>query len=184
MAQLPPEEERFHKNCIAMVSLVQHCVRELNKAGHSSINDLTLSMASTVISSFDHTYLIQGFIENSHVECWDQIKKRDEDFFLKNASSIFKQLPVEQINLFADLFRIKDVNGNSVIPQADKDKLWAIFDAMIKICIKYVHRNRAPYSKLVDSATTNLYHNSFFDEVDVNYHATNWGLKLDFPAEY
>ena len=130
------------------------------------------------IQSFDDkNYLIQGFIENSHEKCWDSIKNRDEQFFVENAGNIFKYLPNDKVNLFKDLFITKDKYGNSVVSIELKNQLWKLFDAMIKISIKYIHKNRGPC--LMENGIP-AYKISFFPTVDVSYHAKNWQVILEF----
>ena len=180
--QAPPEEERFQKNAVVLCNLVQKCVQDLNKAGYNSISPLAVSMATTLVGSFDKNYLIQGFIDNSHKECWDQIKKHDEEFFTKNAGEIFKMLPTERVNLFKDLFLTRTPNGQPVVPQNSKDQMWDLFDALVKIAIKYIHRNRQPYSRDYNGELVHAYHASFYDEVDLSHHADVWKVKLDFPV--
>src|SRR5437868_5949819 len=141
-----PEEERFATNAKIMAQAVQESVQRLFNAGYKTVNPGLVAFAVTIISSFDKHYLIQGFIENSHATCWDSIKNRDEIFFVENVKDVFKYLPMDKVNLFKDLFCTKDVNGNNVVSQSLKDQLWNLFDAMIKISIKYVHKNRQAYS--------------------------------------
>jgi hypothetical protein len=181
-----PEEERFAKNTTIMAQAIQEGIKKLCDAGYQTVDPTIVALAVTVISSFNKHYLIQGFIENSHEKCWDSIKKRDENFFVENASDIFKYLPMDKVNLFKDLFLTKDKNGNSVISQSLKTQLWDLFDAMIKISIKYIHKNRAPYSYSTPNGMINAYGAQFFDEVDLDHHATVWELKdkLEFPPNY
>lgn len=179
-----PEEERFAKNTTIMAQAVHESVQKLFNAGYKTVDPTLVSIAVSVISAFDKHYLIQGFIENSHEKCWDGIKKRDEIFFVENASDIFRYLPMDKVNLFKDLFLTKDPQGNSVVSQSLKNQLWDLFDAMIKISIKYIHKNRCPYSYQTNDGLANAYGASFFDEVDLNKHASVWGVKLEFPPNY
>lgn len=179
-----PEEERFSKNTTIMAQAVHESVQKLFNAGYKTVDPTLVSIAVSVISAFDKHYLIQGFIENSHEKCWDGIKKRDEIFFVENASDIFRYLPMDKVNLFKDLFLTKDPQGNSVVPQSLKNQLWDLFDAMIKISIKYIHKNRCPYSYQTNDTLANAYGASFFDEVDLSKHASVWGVKLEFPPNY
>lgn len=170
------EEERFATNAKIMAQAVQESVQRLYNAGYKTVNPALVTLAVTIISSFDKHYLIQGFIENSHEKCWDSIKKRDEQFFIENVKDVFKYLPMDKVNLFKDLFCTKDANGNSVVSQSLKDQIWSLFDAMIKISIKYVHKGRQPYS----SDNVEKYGANFFEEVDLKYHSNNWKVILDF----
>ena len=179
-----PEEERFSKNTIIMAQAIHESVQKLYHGGYKTIDPTIVALAITVISSFDKHYLIQGFIENSHDKCWDSIKARNEIFFVDNASDIFKYLPMDKVNLFKDLFLTKDSTGKCVISQSFKDQLWELFDAMVKISIKYIHRGRDPYSYSGSQGVVNTYGSQFFDEVDLNYHSRVWNVKLEFPAKY
>lgn len=196
---LPPEEERFSTNVTIMAQAVAHAIRKLNQEGYNTVNPAIVDLAATIMGGFDKHYLIQGFIENSHQECWDYIKRRDEEYFIENISNVFKYLPMEHVNMFADLFRIKrpslDENGQpilndsgqqvmeSVIEKSIKDQIWDLFDTMIKICIKYVHKGREPYSYTAEDMTVaNAYNKEFYDNVDIPHHCEVWGVMLEFPA--
>lgn len=181
---LPPEEERFAKNATIMAQAVLEGVKCLYDAGYKTINPTTIELAVTVISAFNKHYLIQGFIENSHEKCWDNIKNRDEKFFIDNASSIFKYLPMDKVDLFKDLFLTTDAKGNSVVSQSLKNQLWSLFDTMIKISIKYIHKHRNPHSYFTDAGPRNAYGSSFFDEVNIAHHADVWKVQLEFHPNY
>lgn len=179
---IAPEEERFAKNTTIMAQAVHESVQKLYNSGYKTADPALIGLAVSVISSFDKHYLIQGFIETSHEKCWDAIKKRDEVFFAENASEIFRYLPMDKVNLFKDLFLTKDAQGVSVISQALKNQLWDLFDAMIKIAIKYIHKGRNPFSYSTPEGVHNTYGASFFDEVDLGHHTEVWKVKLEFPT--
>jgi hypothetical protein len=180
---VPPEEERFARNANIMAQLVHETVVQLNQAGYRTISPDLVSLAATIISGIEKHSLIQGFIGSSHHKCWDRIKVRDELFFVENASDIFSILPIEKVNLFKDLFLTTDANGNSVMPRALKDQLWDLFDTMVKISIKYVHKGRNPYSYATPEGVANAYAVSFMDDVDMAHHAPIWHIELDFPLK-
>ena len=179
-----PEHERFAANTTILAHAVYDGVKRLYDAGYQTIDPNVIAFAITVISAFDKHYLIQGFIENSHEYCWDNIKKRDESFFVSNAGNIFKYLPMDKVNLFKDLFTTRGPNGESIISQVLKDQIWKLFDTMITISIKYVHKGRAPYSYDTSDGPTNAYGVSFFDDVDIRHHSAVWNVSLDFPPNY
>jgi len=183
MTTLPEEEVRFSRNATILAQAIHESVEKLYNAGYQTVNPFIIQLASNMIGSFDKHYLIQGFIDNSHQVCWDNIKKRDEIFFCENSRDIFKYLPINQVNLFKDLFLTKDQNGNPVIKQSLKDQIWNLLDMMVKICIKYVHKHRDPYSHVVDDQVVNAYRTEFKPDVDIEYHSSIWGVKLEFPAD-
>lgn len=176
--QLAPEEERFYKNICVMGEAIHECVSTLYKKGYKTVDPKIISMALEIMSVFDKHFLIRGFIENSHSKCWDYVKKRDEVYFVQNSSDIFKYLPMDKINLFKDLFLTKDEQGVSVVPQALKDQIWSILDAMIKISIKYVHKHRIPYNN--PSGERGYNNPGFYPDLDLEWHKTNWGVVLDW----
>lgn len=178
---IPPEEERFATNTITMAQAVKDGVERLYNAGYRTIDPNMITMVVLVIQSFDKHYLIQGFIENSQQLCWGKIKERDETFFIENAGNIFKYLPTDKVNLFKDLYTTKDATGKCVVSQTLKDQIWDLFDAMIKISIKYVHKHRSPYSYATNDGIVNTYGAEFFEEVDLKNHSDLWNVKLDFP---
>lgn len=180
-----PEEERFAKNTTILAQAIQECIQKLYNAGYKTVDPSLVALAVSLISAFDKRHLIQGFIDNSHEYCWDQVKDRSEDFFVENASDVFKHLPMDKVNLFKDLFTTKDPQGVSVISQSLKNQIWDLFGAMIKISIKYIHRDRDPYSYQNENGElVHTYGASFYDEVDLHRHAKVWEVKLEFPMRY
>ena len=175
-----PEEQRFAKNAVVLGQAVLASITKLYNEGYQIVNPILVQIAVAAIGAYDPHGLIQGFIENSHEICWDAIKVRDETFFVENVGTIFKYLPTQEVNLFKDLYTTKDVTGKTVISEALKEQIWRLFDAMIKISIKYVHNNRVPY----EYNGVKGYRSSFFDNVDVEKHAATWGVALVYNKTY
>lgn len=183
-AGIPPEEERFFDNTKVMGEAILDGVKKLCNTGYNKISPLTIEGAMILISAYDKHVLIRSFIENSHEECWDMIKKRDEGFFINNAGNIFKKLNKDKVDFFKELFISRDANGNPVISQSLKDQIWDIFDSLIKISIKYVHKHRNPYSivsKNDEKVIQRAYGTPFYDDVDIGHHVRVWNMTLDFP---
>jgi len=178
-----PEEERFYKNTMVMAQAIYDSIKKLYDAGYKTVQPEMVDLTIRLISAFEKHYLIQEFITNTYDKCWDSIKIRNENFFLTNANDIFKHLPMNEINLFRDLFLTKDKNGKSVVSQNLKEELWDLFDTLIKICIKYIHKHRDPYSYSKNDEVVNCYGAIFFEEVDIDYHAKNWNIKLEYPPK-
>ena len=182
--QLPPEEERFAKYAGTMTEAVYESILTLFNAGYKTVDPQLVAFAGMLIKSLEKHQLIHGFISNSHIKCWDSIKRRNEQYFIENASDIFKYLPMDKVELFKDLFNTVDAYGSSVIAQETKDELWDLFDVMVKCAIKYVHKHRQPYSvRNSNGSITEYYGQSFFDEVDLHRHVKTWGLTLEFPLK-
>jgi hypothetical protein len=180
MNAIKPEEERFADTAIQLSKAIHYNITTLYNLGYKTIDPNVVLMVSNGILFFDKHQLIQGFIINSHSTCWEKIKERDEKFFIENANDIFKLIPAGEVNLFKDLFTTKDSNGNDIINQDIKTQIWKLFDAMVKICIKYIHKQRAPFSQKSNETIQYFYERSFFDEVDVRTHSEKWGIALEF----
>lgn len=174
-----PEADRFMDNTTILIEAIHESVTKLYNEGYKTVNPSIIFIAKCIIGGYNKDYLITGFIKNSHSTCWDSIKSRDEVYFAENSGEIFRYLPMDKVNLFKDLFTTKDRNGNSVVSEELKNEIWDIFDAMIKISIKYVHKNRQPYT---DSEENKCYSVEFLPDVDVEYHSSKWGLNLEFPS--
>lgn len=184
MSNIAPEEDRFARNAIILGECLHESIHKLYTAGHQTVNPDLVKFAVDVIRFFDKTQLIDGFILNSHEKCWDSIFRKDEKFFMDNANDVFAFLPTEKVNLFLDLFGAKDKDGKGVVSQEIKDQLWALFAAMTKIAIKYVHRKRSPYSYVNEHGTlVRAYGCPFYNEVNIGHHCDVWSLTLEFPAE-
>lgn len=182
MNNIKPEEERFSDTTIQLSKAIHYNITNLYNLGYKTIDPNVVSMVSQGIAFYDKHQLIMGFITNSHSMCWEKIKERDEQFFVENASSIFQHIPTgsDQINLFKDLFTTKDKNGVSIINQDLKNQIWKLFDAMIKISIKYIHRHRSPYSQKENEINQCFYERSFFNDVDIVKHSKIWSVTLEF----
>jgi hypothetical protein len=181
--QLPSEAERFSMNTVILAQAIYEGVINLYNKGYKTVDPLIVQIAIATITAFDKDYLIQGFIENSHEECWESIRLRNEDFFIENSGKVFQYLPIEKVNLFRDLVQTKDTNGNSVVPLDLKTSIWYLFHTLVKISIKYIHKGRGPHSyQDKNGQMIGAYTSEFFQEVNLIDHANNWGIKLDFPA--
>ena len=182
MNALKPEEERFSDTTIQLSKAIHYNVTNLYNLGYKTVEPGTVLLISKGIEFFDKHQLIMGFITNSHSLCWEKINQRDENFFVENANDIFQHIPsgTDQINLFKDLFTTKDEKGVSIINQDNKDQIWKLFDAMIKISIKYIHRHRSPFSQKGNETIECFYDRSFFDDVDLKKHSTMWKVTLEF----
>src|SRR5258708_32002548 len=162
---IPPEEERFRQNSINMAKAIHYGVDKLFKKGYKNVDPTMIAMVIVLLQQdkLNTHDLIKGFIKKSHKECWDKIKERDEKFFIINASNIFDFLPSSNISIFKDLYQTVDDNGNNIISQSLKDEIWIIFDALIKVSIKYIYKHKS----IED-----------FKNIDIDYHIQTWNIKI------
>jgi len=180
MNPIKPEEERFADTAAQLSKAIHYNITNLYNLGYKTIDPNVILLISNAILFYDKHQLIQGFITNSHIQCWDKIRDRDQQFFVDNAADIFKYLPSGEVNLFKDLFTTKDQNGNEIVDNDIKIQIWRLFDAMVKISIKYIHKNRAPFSQKENDVTINYYDRIFFDDVDIKKHSDLWKVTLEF----
>lgn len=178
MSLLPPEEERFYINVENICQIVYSGISKLERSGHKTVDLTLVSIGIAMIKSYNKHSLIQRFIDKTHFKCWESIRNRDENFFINNAGDIFSSLPVESVNIFRDLFSVKDKNGNSVISQGLKDDLWKNFEANIKISIKYIYYGRSKQASETPDFFTQQYGPTFYQDVDLETHIKNFKPKL------
>ena len=185
MTDIPSPEERFHHVVIDMTQLVYDLVNEADQRGHKIIKPNLVSMCGAFLNGYDKTKLIQTFIDYSHMN-WDQVCDNNEEFFIKNAGSIFKDLPMNGANNvepFKLLFTMVDDKNKPVIGVDDRKLLWEYFEAMVRICIKYIHANRKPLIKILESGEKRLaYSMKFFPYVQLEHHSKKWDVQLEFTS--
>ena len=183
MSSAPPEEERFNRNVLDLSDLVHELTTICWDEGCKDVNPVLIIGAKLFISSYDKIELIETFITYSW-EFWEEVKERNENFFLEHASAIFEHLPVDKGNIgaFKLLFTAEDRDGTYIIDQEDRDAVWDMFDSLVKICIKYVHRVRD--MKLLDtgSGMKPIYVNKKFYEIkNIRKLAKEWDIELLIP---
>jgi hypothetical protein len=177
----PNEEDRFHANINVMAQAIQESILQLHRRGYQTVDPNLVEVALTLILTLDKRDLMEGFIKGSHEKCWDSIKTRDEAFFVQNAESIFHFIPMTNVNLFRDLFLTKDSHGNNVISQELKDQIWTLFASLIKISIKFIHRERGPQTIVNGQDITRIYTLNYLPEVNLSRHSYIWEVVLPFP---
>lgn len=161
----PPEEVRFVSNAIGMAEAIYYELQKLHAAGLTTIEPNNVNMIIDLMKMIKNTVLIEEFISKSY-QHWDKIKEKEESFFLENAGDIFAFLPPERVKAFTNLFHTKDHNGKCIVRDKLKEILWNHLHGMVKICIQYVYKNK----KTIE--------NEVILSIDVQKHATTWGLKL------
>ena len=184
MEQNPPEEERFMTNVLDLTDLVHELATVCWSSGLKDVNPRLIMIAENFLESYDPVNLIEVFIQHSHTH-WTKVYNRDEDFFINNAHVIFQHLPVDtnSINAFRVFFEAKKSNGDYVIVQEDRDAIWDMFDTLIKICIKYVHRVRGIKLVKTENGIRPAYKLKKFPEIKVREQAKMWEIDLPIPGK-
>lgn len=163
--EMRPEEDRFQNNTIILGNVIMDTMMKLHNKGYKEIDLNIVNTANQMVKLIDKKYLIDSFIEKTHKTCWDRVKQRDELFFVDNINNIYSYLPMEKVEFFKKIFSSNDEKGNPIVPMDFRNKVWEIMEGMIKISIKYVHRER----KL---------NPGFLSQVDLDYHKNKWNVAL------
>lgn len=184
MEENPPEEERFITNVLDLTALVHELSTICWDAGRKDINPTMVAFAENYLEGYDSVELIDVFIRNSYMH-WHQIKDRNEIFFIKNAHVIFKNLPIDtsNINAFKLFFTAKDNNGNDIIEEDDRLAIWNIFESLVKICIKYVHRVRGVKLVSTPKGLRPAYIKKSYPKIKVRELAKTWEIDLRIPGQ-
>lgn len=184
MDKVPPEEERFKINVLDLTDLMHELATICWDAGRKDVDPNLIELAENYLDGYDSCNLIEVFIEHSYSH-WSQIKNRDETFFIKNAHTIFKNLPVssEHISAFRVFFEAKHDNGEYVICEDDRDAIWDIFTSLVKICIKYVHKVREITLVQTPAGLKPRYKYRRFDKINLSKLSKDWDVKLAIPGK-
>lgn len=173
---VPSEEERFRQNISDFTMLVRELLEDCSSRGKTTIDPNIITVAAAFIESYDPRTMITNFVHYSY-EFWDRISKREEVFFRENCVDVFKDIPMDHVNAFKELFSDE---GESIISQDDKDAMWDYFDSFIKICIKYIHRERGPKIRDIGQGPQKVYSKNVFPEVHLQNYAQVWDVKLEW----
>lgn len=178
---LPSHTDRFFMNMTEMSNLVYDLVYRINKMGYPVVSPELVQLATGILQSYDRRTLIEGFITSSQEKhgTWDKIFDKDETFMHENALGIFSNLPSHHVEAFKSILLLKDPNGNPLVDQVDRDNLWMFFHSYVKIAIKFIHDERKPYC----TGGQCRYAVKYFPEINLDYHAKKWGIKLPFPQK-
>lgn len=190
-----PEEVRFFANTKQLLGILRKHFEELNKNGYTTITTQKIDIGLAVFETMDKHYVIHRFIKFTHAN-WDQIHARNSDFFINNSSQVFSAMSKENFNILNELFTLKDAKGKPVVTEELKNLVLDFFSTMVKCSIKYIHKNRSPYS----FEGQNFYENEFLlfpslcavdannipiptiVPVNIDHHISMWKVKVDFPS--
>lgn len=179
----PTEEERFSTNMNDLSNLVHELTSKCWDNGHKEVNPTLIVLAQAYLNAMNKGQLMEVFITHSH-NFWEEIRERNENFFVEHSGEIFGKLPVEKGNIdaFKMLFTSKDSKGNSVIDEDDRDAIWSMFGSLVKISLKYIHRIRECH--IVENAEGKMvpkYKHNKFPEIKVRELAKKWDIVLVIP---
>ncbi len=184
MEQNPPEEERFITNVLDLTALIHDLATICWDAGRKDINPQLVAIAENYLEKYDPIKLIDVFIKYSYLH-WEQIRLHVDIFFIDNAHVIFQHLPVDtsKINAFKIFFTAVDDKGKNIISDEDIQAIWDIFESLVKICIKYIHRIRGVRLVSTEKGLRPAYINKKFPQIKVRELAKLWKIELPVPGQ-
>lgn len=175
----PPRPVMFKENIIQLFDVLIRIITPLHEQQITSINPTLLTFGKGFIKQFDPETIIDTFINKSHMH-WEKISERNDKFFIENANNIFGELPIGNVDIFADIFK-----SNNVEPD-DIEILWEFFDAFVGISILHVHDQREPYMKEVVDDNNNVkyvksYKNRVYMDIkNLNTLGNKFSVKLNW----
>lgn len=181
MSIKPPEEIQFSETLSGLISVVQDISERLSELGIETINADLLKLAAALVHAYDNKHeLVQSVIEYSY-EYWGKIKHKERNFFIENAGDIFSHLPSGHVQAFKKIFELKDEHGKYMVTEMEEEDLWAFFEALVRVSIRYVHRQRQPCLTRTRAGITMEYKNpDFMSYIDLERNAKEWDLELSF----
>jgi hypothetical protein len=120
--------------------LISELVNSAYQSGHKIVSPYLVNFAGFVLFKLDKDFLLKTFIEKSN-EHWEQIRVRDEEFFVHSAGKVFAGLPLDAVNSFKDLFLLRTPSGDRFVSEDDRDAMWDYFESLVRISIHYLQEH-------------------------------------------
>lgn len=145
MSFMPPVQ-RFRDNCVALAT---YCASLVDGARNEGLTEIDPVYVRAGVLFLEHGVepdkMIEAFINYSYVY-WDQIRTKDERFFLENVTNVFPMWDANVVSLFRALFVARRPSGAPLITQEQRDHIWKIFQSLVKISLHYISEARQPYT--------------------------------------
>ncbi|GAG34663.1 unnamed protein product, partial [marine sediment metagenome] len=95
-----------------------------------------------------------------------------------------QHLPIDtsSINAFKIFFTAKDDQGYDIIKEDDRLAIWNIFESLVKICIKYIHRVRGVKLVSTPKGLRPAYIKKAYPKIKVRELAKIWNIDLPMPG--
>lgn len=150
---LPTTVERFFMNVEGLFQLISELVNSAYQSGHKIVSPYLVNFAGFVLFKLDKEFVLKTFIEKSHKH-WEQIRVRDESFFVHSAGNVFAGLPLDAVNAFKELFILQQSNGERFVTEDDRDAMWDYFESLVRISIHYLQEHPSKNVWKIDMDTT------------------------------
>lgn len=140
LSSLPTTVERFFMNVEGLFQLISELVSHAYQSGYQIVSPYLVNFAGFVLFKLDKEFVLKTFIEKSHPH-WEQIRIRDEQFFVHSAGKVFSGLPLDSVNAFKELFLLKSTKGERFVSEDDRDAMWDYFESLVRISIHYLQEH-------------------------------------------
>lgn len=137
---LPTTVDRFFMNVEGLFQLISELVNSAYQSGYKVVSPYLVNFTGFILFKMNKDYVIRTFIEKSHKH-WNEIRVKDEDFFLNHAIHVFSGLPLDDVNSFKELFLLKTAAGDRFVSDDDRDAIWEYFESLVRISIHYLQEN-------------------------------------------
>lgn len=177
-----PQTEKFEDVMCGLCDNIREMLADAYDAGHRRINPKLMKAIKAYLLDEGINTIMEKFIEGS-IDFWEQLRAHNEDFFVNNVNKVFGDLPYpDEIKEFSRLFLLRNPDGSRMLSMKDRDLIWEHFDAMIRICIVYIHEGRKPRIKKPDKHGTSkaVYTKNFFPKIKLAEQARAWEVKLEW----
>jgi len=140
LSSLPTTVERFFMNVEGLFQLISELVSSAYQSGYKIVSPYLVNFAGFVLFKLDKEFVLKTFIEKSH-QHWEQIRVRDEEFFVHSAGKVFAGLPLDSVNAFKELFLLNTTKGERFVSEDDRDAMWDYFESLVRIAIHYLQEH-------------------------------------------
>lgn len=123
--------------------------------------------------------LIERAIKSTHKK-WHLVKERQRDFLLNNATTLFTDIDMSNINIIQELCNFSMKDQTPLLEEEDYEMFWGFLDALICLMIQYIHIRREPYQS---GGKLDYDNPSFCVDVDVSTLSKTWDITLKFPEK-
>lgn len=181
ISKITPPMDLFKENVLDLVNWLSDLISYIYDQGYRNIPAPTIvKMAVNFIEKQTSKVMIETFIDKSYSH-WDQIEKKEEQFFFDNISTIFGDLPLTALDAFKSLFLLTDNKGNKVVDVDDREYIWDAFNTLIQLSVRYIHEQRQPSLRLVNGKQQPCYNNASY-KIDINIapHVQHYNMQLVF----
>jgi len=128
--------------------------------------------------------ILESFKNKTKGDIWDQILKKDEDFFRNNAVKLFAEVDENIVKHFVDFLSPSHI-AYSEIKGDIQDNIWNYIHTLVKITINNIHISGRPYKfKNKDQKTVCRY--LLLDKeniIDLSKYSKLWSIKFTIFTE-